>query len=166
MKRMRWILPIALAAVLLGAISFYTRPMTLSQLCPAMDVTESEAVSGYYSAAPGAEDEYFEITEEDARFGQILALFENRKFRRSPVSLLPQGAKVHSPQEGDFQWEILFHISDAKLPDGSTVSGTPLRIHNFYGTLEVCFNGEVWQCTTADKDQWLKDVMQRISSVG
>ncbi|WP_458862444.1 hypothetical protein [Acidaminobacterium chupaoyuni] len=165
MKRIRRIIPILVLAVILGAIFFYTRPMTLSQLCLGVTVAESKSVSGYYLIAPGVEDKYFEINEKDTRFAQIIDLFENRKFRRSLLSLLPQGTKTYPPQDGDFRWEIMFEINDSKFPDGSIASGTLIRINNFYGILEIHFNGDVWRCTTADKDKWLKDVMGIISSV-
>jgi hypothetical protein len=165
MKKIKIIISIALLLTLLVCVLFYTRPMTLAQLCSGADITQCESVSGYFFLAPSAEDTRFEIDKDDERFSQIVELFETRKFRRSLVNLLPQGTKTHLTKDGDFKWEVMFEINDVKFPDGSVVSGTLINVSNFFGVLEVRFNGngDVWSCTTSDKKEWLSDVMSLIS---
>ena len=164
MKKAKHIIPALLLAAVCGACFFYTRPMTLSQLCPGVNVAQSKSVNGNYAVAPDTEDSRFEADESDARFSQIVELFKNRKFRRSLVNFLPQGTKTHQTGEGDFRWDIAFTMDDVAFPDGSVNSGTLISVHNFYGTLEVSFDGDIWRCTTADQVEWLKNVMSLISS--
>jgi len=164
MKKAKYIIPALLLAAVCGACFFYMRPLTLSQLCPGVNVAQSKSVSGNYAVAPDTEDSPFEADESDARFSQIIALFKNRQFRRSLANLLPQGTKTHQTGAGDFRWDVAFAMDDVALPDGSVSSGTLIGVHSFYGTLEVRFNGDVWRCTTAGQDAWLKDVLALISS--
>ncbi len=163
MKKIKIIIFAALFLTLLVCMLFYTRPMTLAQLCSGVDITECVSVSGYFFLAPSVEDSRFEIYKDDERFSQIVELFETQKFRRSLVNLLPQGTKTHLTKDGDFKWEIMFEINDVKYPDGSVVSGTLIGVSNFFGVLEVRFNGDEWHCNTNDKKEWLSDVMSLIS---
>ncbi len=163
MKKIKKIISTALFLTLLVIVMLYIRPMTLSQLCSGVDITQCVSVSGYYFLAPSDEPSRFKIDKDDERFGQIIELFKSRKFRRSLVSLLPQGTKTHLTQDGDFKWEVIFEINDVTFPDGSVNSGHLIRVSNFFGVLEVHFNGDVWRCTTRDKKEWLSDVMSLIS---
>ncbi len=165
MKKIKIIISAALLLTLLAFVLFYTRPMTLAQLCSGIDITQCESVRGYFFLVPNIEYSRFEIYRDDERFSQIIELFESRKFRRSLVSLLPQGTKTHLNQEGDFKWEVMFEINDVTFPDGSVISGTLISVSNFFGVLEIHFNvnGDVWRCNTSDKKEWLRDVMSLIS---
>lgn len=163
MKKIKIIIFAALFLTLLVCMLFYTRPMTLAQLCSGVDITECVSVSGYSFLAPSVEDSRFEIYKDDERFRQIVELFETQKFRRSLVNLLPQGTKTHLTKDGDFKWEIMFEINDVRYPDGSVVSGTLIGVSNFFGVLEVRFNGDEWRCNTNDKKEWSRDVMSLIS---
>lgn len=164
MKKAKIIIPITLLVALMGIVLYYTRPMTLSQICFGVDMDQCESVSGYYFIAPGVDDSPFEIDQDDEKLSQILELFDTRKFSKSLVNLLPRGNKTHQLQEGDFKWEILFEFSDVTYPDGSTNSGTLIRVSNFFGVIEVHFNGDVWRCSTSDKEEWLSNVMSLISN--
>lgn len=153
---------ILLLALLICAL-LYTRPMTLAQLCSGVDVIESESVHGYYFIAPGVEDTYFEIDKDDERFSQMIDSFATRAFRKSLANLFPLGSKTHFTQDGDFKWEVIFKINDVTFPDGSNNSGDLIRVSNFFGLLEVHFNGDVWRCATNDSEEWVEDVMALIS---
>ena len=37
-----------------------------------------------------------------------------------------------------------------------------LHLNNFFGDLDLRFDGETWPIRTADQEQWLSDVMARI----
>ncbi len=169
MKKIKKIIFATLFLILLVSVLIYTRPMTLAELCLGVDITQSVSVRGDFflatsDGAPSVETTSpFEIYRDDERFGQIIELFESRKFRRSLVNLLPQGTKTHLTKDGDFKWDVMFEINDVEFPDGSVVSGTLLSVNNFFGVLEVHFDGDVWRCTTRDKKEWLSDVMSLIS---
>ncbi len=163
MKKIKIIISAALFLILMVCVLLYTRPMTLAQLCSGVDITQSVSISGYFFLAPSVDDSFFEIDKDDESFSQIVELFESRKFRRSLVSLLPHGIKMHRTKDGDFKWEVMFEINNVTFPDGSINSGTLIHVNNFFGTLEVYFNGDVWYCTTRDKKEWLSDVMSLIS---
>lgn len=164
MKKIKMIILAALLLAILACVLIYTRPMTLTQLCSGVDITQSESVSGYYFIAPDVEDSRFEIDKDDERFGQIIELFESRKFRKPLVSLLPRGTKTHPLRDGDFKWELMFRINDVTYADGSVNSGTLIRVSNFFGALEVHFDGDAWRCTTSDHEEWLSDVLSLIFS--
>ena len=163
MKKIKITKSTALLLILLVCVLIYTRPMTLAQLSSGVDITQSESVSGYFFLAPSVEDSRYEIDKDDERFSQIVELFESRKFRRLLVNLLQQGGKTHLTRDGDFKWEVMFEINDVTFPDGSVNSGHLIHVSNFFGILEVHFNGDVWRCTTRDKKEWLSDVMSMIS---
>ncbi len=163
MKKIKTFISAALLFTLVVFVLFYTRPMTLTQLCSGVEITECVSVSGKFFLAPNTENSRFEINRNDERFSAIVELFETRKFRRSLTNLLPRGIKTHLTKDGDFKWEVLFEINDVTFPDGSVVSGTLISVNNFFGVLEVHFNGDVWRCNTRDKNEWLRDVMSLIS---
>lgn len=165
MKRARLVVSGIIIFILIVIVLIYSRPMTLAQMCAGIDVAESENVHGYYFIAPATEDAKFEIGEEDEMFSRITDLFSSRKFRRSVRSLFPQGTKVHSYKNGDFKWEVMFRFTDVKLPNGDICSGEIIRVSNFFGKLEVHFNGKVWRCSTRDQDAWLNEVMSIISTL-
>lgn len=150
--------------------------MTLAQICDGVDITKSEAISGYYSitkkipngdfySLSSLDDSYFEITPDDKTYSKIIELFETHTFRRSLKSFLPQGTKFHSHVEGEFKWDVMFHFNYITYSDGSVHSGTLIHVSNFYDIIEIHFNitGEVLRCTTSDADQWLEDILNIIS---
>lgn len=154
---------LVLIFALLISTLIYTRPVTLARLCSGTDISQSESVRGYYFVAPNNGDTHFEIDKDSEQFGQLVGLFESYKFRKSIAGLLPWGTKTHRAQGGDFRWEAMFVFNDTVLSDGSTVSGTLISVNNFFGILEISFDGNVWRCTTNDKQKWLEDVLVLIS---
>lgn len=151
------------AALMLAAALAYTRPMTLAQICGDIDVSESNYVYGYYVDYPRmAEDARFEIKADDERLGEMLQLFKNQKFKRSLWNLLPRGTKYHVFEDGDFKWEVLFNFENVTLPDGSGARGSVIHVSNFFGIVEVRFDGDTIRCNISDKEAWLKDVMDII----
>ena len=141
----------------------YTRPMALSQLCGGIDISQSHYVHGYYVDSPRmAEDARFEIKADDERLTQIIELFKNQKFRRSLWNFLPRGTKYHVFEDGDFKWEVLFNFENVTLPDGSGARGSVIRVSNFFGLIEVHFDGDVIRCDVSGKEDWIEQVMALI----
>ena len=148
MKKTVLIIVAVLVIALLVCALIYTRPMTLAQLCPGVDVSQSEAVRGYYFTAPGVEDTYYEIDKDDERFSRIIEAFATRKFRRSLTGLLSNGTKTHLYQDGDFKWELMFVMEDVEFPDGNIHSGPLSSVSYFFGALELHYNGDTWRFST------------------
>lgn len=158
-KRM---LAIALISTVFSML-VYTRPMTVEELCPGVDLSKCETIHGYYSTVPLPEDTPFAFERNEAEFLRIMEQFKGRKFSRSLRNLLPPGTKVHRYQEGDFKWDVQFRLDQVSFPDGSTGSGDIVQFRNFFGTLELFYAGDTWRCDTSNLDQWLSDVMLAIS---
>ena len=162
-KKIRRIILLIIAALLIAAALIYTRPMTIAQHCPGLDLSECQQIRGYYHDGTTVALVQFILEPEDPAFAQVMELFEGRTFRRSLRSLLPQGTRTHRTQEGDFQWEVYFRFEQVPLPDGSTVSGDILQFNNFYGELDLSFDGDSWRVTTSKQKQWLTEVMKVIT---
>ena len=143
----------------------YTRPMTVADLCPGLDLLQCQGIRGYYRIDPDVENISFTLRAGDDAFMPLLAQFRERKFRRSLLSLLPNSTKIHPITDGDYKWELFFQFDDVILPDGSTVSSDLLHFNNFYGILELHYGKETWRCTTSDLDIWLSDVMYILSDL-
>jgi len=92
----------------------------------------------------------------------MLELFEGQRFRRSLWNFLPRGTKTHRFEEGDFKWEALLNFENVTLPDGSKARGSVIRVSNFFGLVEIHFDGDTIRCDIRDKESWLKEVMDII----
>lgn len=96
---------LAAAAILAGgllAAAIYTRPRTIAQRYPFLDLDQCIQIHGYYSEGIQAEDTRFLITPEDPHFKEALRLFGSPAFRTKLGNLLPRGTKTHRYSEGDF----------------------------------------------------------------
>ena len=153
----------AIVTPLLLILLWYTRPMTLEQLCPEIKLDECRGISGYYSSAPHSSDlQKFSLSPEDPAFSSLMEQVRGRTFRRSLLGLLSQGGRSHTG--GGVIWDVCFDFEDVPLSDGSTGSGTLLILHNFFGTVDISFLGDTWkQVSTTEKGQWLTDVFNIIS---
>jgi len=159
-----------LAAVLvIGAAALallYTRPLTVPEICPAIDFDECSRIHGYYylydNSNKAGDDVPFELTKEDEAFAATLDSLENREFRRSLRSLLPESSRAHRLEDGDYKWDIILTFDRLSFPDGSTGSGDVLHIGNFFGQLTIYFNGESWRCSTDDQADWIESIIQHI----
>ena len=170
MKKKITLIVLAVVILFLAAAGlWYTRPMTLEQLCPGIELSECVQLRVYFfqsaedrPASSGSDE--LTLTTEDPEFSALLGQFQGRTFRRSLLGLLPQGTRTHATSAGDFKWEVIFRFEQISLPDGSTVSGDMLQLSNFFGTLDISFDGETWRATTGGKNQWLADVMAVINA--
>lgn len=144
-------------AVFLIFSLIYTRPMTLSQLCPGIDIQQISALHGYYQYETEDLMKFYCTTEEE-RFTEIKEQFASRTFRRSLKSLVPnflKPRKWHQIQEGDFFWTIIFEFDDLIIDfNGDLVGGDLITIKNYYDQLEIYFvdTDTYWHCTTSDQE--------------
>ena len=157
------------AAILIGAAVFslwYTRPQTITELCPGIDLGQLNRIHGYYyfynNSNKAGDDVPFELMKEDEPFAAILDSLENREFRRSLRSFLPENSRSHRLEDGDCKWDIILTFDRLNFPDGSTGSGDVLHIGNFFGQLTIYFNGESWRCSTDDQADWIESIIQHI----
>lgn len=159
---------LAAAAILAGgllAAAIYTRPRTIAQRYPFLDLDQCIQIHGYYSEGIQAEDTRFLITPEDPHFKEALRLFGSPAFRTKLGNLLPRGTKTHRYSEGDFQWIVLFRFESVLFPSKDTGTGDLLHVNNFYGDLTLYSDGETVQCGFSGQEPWTRDVMDIITLV-
>ena len=158
------------AALLLFAVFalFYTRPQTIEQRYPFLDLTRCTRISGdfdrYYVKLSVPLHGEFSIGPDDARFDELLQLLRETKFRTKLTNLIPTfGARTHEVREGDFRWNVQLRLEDIVFPNGDTGTGDMLRINNFFGDVEVTFDMENRRCTVNHQDAWLKAVLDCVT---
>lgn len=165
MKKVRikkTVIVIAMAVILLVAYLFYSRPMILSQLYPMITLDKCTEISGYYEVGAQAEPSEFYIEQNSGNFKQLCTLFFEQKYRRSLRDLFPRGTRIHRTEPNDFQWDVCFYFKDIEFPDGSVGTGAMLRFQNWYGELDVYFDGETYSCRTSEQEAWAKEVLEII----
>ena len=157
------------AALLLFAVFalIYTRPQTLEQRYPFLNLTQQcTQISGYYDTYEGSSEsdrKEFSIGPDDARFEKLLWLFREAKIRTKLTNLIPMyGMQYHTMREGDFQWTVWLQLENVVFPNGDTGTGNMLQFYNFFGDVEVAFDMENRRCTIENQDVWLKAVLDGI----
>ena len=164
-KKVKWII---LAVMLVGITAFvciYTRPLEIEQRYPVLDLSQCTQIRGYYYIYTGAnvvDDTLFIISPDDIHFDDMLELFQSASFRNKLRNILPEGTKTHVLQDGDFRWEVMFHFENVRFPNGDTGSGGILHIRNFFGDVELFFDGEQTKCSVKNQEKWLQDVLDII----
>ena len=167
-KRSLVCLLLVLAVFLAGsAILWYTRPMTIQQLCPEVDLTQCSSITAYYEVVPSAEQERIVLEQSSPAFQAILKELQDRTFSRSLTSLLPRGTRTVRTTDGDFQWELLLEFdSTIVTPDGNGHQGMLLRLRNFFGRLSLdhMLADRTWDVTTKDQEVCVSQVMDTVTS--
>ncbi len=167
-SKIKYIIAIAILLAVIIAVFLYTRPITIEQLFPGIDLPQCEMIRGYYrdyydrDSDADYELQEFEFDGQTAAFTRLMDQLDGRKFRRTLRSLLPSGTKYHPLQEGDFQWELILCFDKLEFPDGTIRSGSLVHILNYYGKLDISFDENDWRCTTEEQKQWVSDVMEMI----
>ena len=147
---------------LLGVVAFafvYTRPLIIEQRYPVLDLSQCTLIHGYFNDGTGVEDIPFAIAPDDPRFGDVIELVQTAEFRTDLWNILPKGTKFHTYKEDDFKWLVRLRFEDVLFPNGDTGSGDMLHIHNFFGEVELFFDGSSAECSVKNQEQWLEDVM-------
>lgn len=148
-----------LAAIVLCAAFalIYTRPRTLAQRYPLVDLADCTSIEGDYSVWQG-DQAHFAIEPGDPDFDAMLELLRSAAFWTRLANLFPAGTKYHHNAEGDFRWTVTLRCGDVTLADGSVLRDAPIMIDNFYGDTELCFDGRTTRCTA--KDDLLRAVLE------
>ena len=167
-KKSRFLLLLVLAVLLCGgAALWYSRPMTLQQLCPEVDLTQCSSITVYYEVVPSVEQKRIVLEQNSPAFQAILKELQDRTFSRSLTSLLPRGTQTVRTEDGDFQWELLLEFDTTIVtPDGNGHQGMLLRLSNFFGRLSLdhMLSDRSWNVTTQDQEKWVSQVMETITS--
>ncbi len=137
--------------------------MTIFELSKGIEFTQYQSVKGEVNIVPADENLLFEINTQE-ELSAIFELFDNKTFRKSFKNLTPQGTKTYTPSDGDFSWRIVFQSSEEiVMGDGNSITGDILTVSNFYGELEIHFDGELYICATGNQEEWLKSVVDLLS---
>lgn len=161
-QKIKWLVLIAVAAVFLAAYLIYSRPMSLSQMYPMLTLDQCTEIHGYFRIEEQPGLTKFTVSTSDEAFQDLCDAFYGRTYRRSLRSVLVRGARYHRVEPGDFQWEVYFHFEDVELPDGSIGSGAMLSFQNWYGELDLHFDGEHVSFHTDDEEVWGREVLDLI----
>ena len=157
---------IGLAVLVLAVLAaglWYSRPLTIEELCPGIHLEACTEVRFDYNTFDTQEmaDCTQSLRLEGEDLPPLLELLRGRKFRRSPIFWPTEGGKTHLWREGDFRWYLSLAFEDVPVK-GGTGSGFMLRLDNFFGELKMSFDGDTWRVTTADQEQWVADMMARL----
>ena len=141
--------------LLLCGFLCWSRPGTIGELYPSVDMEQMEWSGGYVRIYEGRDlDQTFVSTrwfpEGSAEFDRFMALVENTTFRHSLKTLLPQSGTRRSPplQEGMYVVEISFRDSDMEIG---------FDLQDFYGDISIRLHrGDVREksITIVDNDTW------------
>lgn len=163
MKKRRKAVFIGVALLCIAAVFVYTRPLTIEQRYPVLDLSQCTLVRGYFRDGTSVEDIQFTFAPDDLHFDQMIELFQSVAFKKRLRNILPERTKSHLYQGGDFKWSVTFRFENVLFPSGDTSSGDMLRIDNFFGDVALSFDGELVECSVKDQEQWLKDVMSLLT---
>ena len=160
-KMKKAFLMISVTVLLLAAYLIYSRPMTIQQRYPRLDLEQCTDLRGYYEIGGQGRIE-FTVDKNSEDFETLCTLLYEQAYRRSLKDLLPRGTRTHATQPGDFEWEVFFQFEDVVFPDGNHGSGGILRIEYWYGELDIHFDGDIVSCSTKQQESWAKTVLDII----
>lgn len=152
---------LAALGLALAGYFWYTRPMTLEQICPDLPLDQVTGVSGWYRI-PDHETQQFSLDE--AQMEALLTLVKDQTFRRSLVNLLPQrGNGFRTASVGEFTWTVSFWFQGEPLIDskGNGHTGILLELHDFWGediTIRYDLPRKNWRARSPGFSQWRQDV--------
>ncbi|MBQ8564107.1 MAG: hypothetical protein IJ443_09515 [Firmicutes bacterium] len=162
LKTKKAVILIAVTLLFIAAYLFYSRPMTIQQRYPMLNLDKCTELRGYYRLDGQVELTEFTIDKNCKEFEMLCDLLYEQDYRRSLRDLLPRGTRIHPTEPGDFEWEVFFYFENVALPDGNIGSGGILRIQCWYGELDIHFDGEILTCYTDEQETWAKDVLNII----
>ena len=160
-KMKKAFLLISVTVLLLAAYLIYSRPMTIQQRYPMLDLEQCTDLRGYYEIGGQGRRE-FTVDKNSEDFETLCTLLYEQAYRRSLKDLLPHGTRTYRVLPEDFEWEVFFQFKDVAFPDGSHTSGRILRIDYWYGELDIHFYGDIVSCSTKQQEAWAKTVLDII----
>lgn len=152
---------LAALLLILAGYFWYTRPMTLEQICPDLPLDQVTGVSGWYRT-PDHELQQFSL--DDVQMEALLTLVKDQTFRRSLSNLLPQrGNGFRTAAGDDFTWTVNFEFQGEPLidPKGYSHTGILLQLHDFWGedvTIRDDLAQKDWRAHSPGFSQWRQDV--------
>ena len=161
-QKIKRLVLIAVAVLILSAYLIYSRPMTLLQMYPMLTLDRCTEIHGYYRIEEQPEQTRFTVSASDEAFQDLCDAFYGRSYRRSLRSIFVRGTRSHRVEPGDFQWEVYFYFEDVEFPDGSIGSAAMLRIQNWYGELDLYFDVEQVSLHTKGETVWGREVLDLI----
>lgn len=162
-KNKKLFINVIILLCILASYLIYTRPQTIEQRYPLLDISDCTEIAGYYFEAPAVEDTEFHIRPEDSRFSELVQLIQSAELKKNFNNFLPQGTKSHLLADGDFKWELLLNFDAVSFPNGDQGRGYMLHLRNFFGDFSVSFDGDQIWYSISNQDQWLKEIMEVIS---
>ena len=148
--------------VLIFSVGSYFSKMTLLELFPMLTLDKCVEISGEYRVGTQTESTSFVFERDSKEFERLFAHFYWSIYEWSFRNMLPQGTRYHKAEPDDFQWNVYFTFEGVEFPDGSTGSGKMLHIENWYGDLDIYFDGERYACKIKNQDDWLKDALNKM----
>ena len=162
-KNIKLIVCAIIVICIVATCLIYTRPQTIAQRYPILNIADCTEMKGYYFVAPGVEDTQYHISADDSRFAELIQLIQSAELRKKLSNFLPQGTKTHMLSDGDFKWELMLNFNDVEFPSGSHGSGYMLHLRNFFGDISISFDGEQIWYSVSNQDEWVKEIMEIIS---
>jgi hypothetical protein len=160
-KMKKAFLMISVTVLLLAAYLIYSRPLTIQQRYPMLDLEQCTDLRGYYEIGGQGRIE-FTVDKNSEDFETLCTLLYEQAYRRSLKDLLPHGTRTYRVLPEDFEWEVFFQFEDVAFPDGSHTSGRILRVDYWYGELDIHFYGDIVSCSTKQQESWAKTVLDII----
>ena len=163
-KKTAVLLMICLTIAVCGAafFAYNTRPLAIERRFPELDFSQCTQIWGYYRVV-GKNDEQilFRFSPDDPQFDEIIDLFRTAGFRTRIGNVFPPGTKLHLSNKGDFQWTVSFRFEEV-LSEKGILSGDLLRADNFFGDMEISFDGKQTKCSVKEQTLWLEEVLSLI----
>ncbi len=165
LKNKKVVIVVSVMLLLVAVYLFYSRPLTIQQRYPMLNLDKCTELRGYYEICEQTAFTKFTIDKNSEEFEMLCSLLYTQDYRRSLRDLLPQETRTRSIAPGDFEWAVSFHFEDVVLSDGNIISGDTLRIQYWYGELDVYFDGKKLSCHTNEQEAWAKEVLNAIQSI-
>ena len=167
-RKKKTVVMLLVTVLLLVSWLVYSRPVTLSQLCPLLPLGECVGISGYYRTSDQTGGlTQFTVEAGSEEFRELCRLFGEKTYRRSLKDLLPRGTRIHQTTgKFEFQWEVWFHFDTVEFPDGNAGSGPLLQVQYWYGELDIKnrgFEEDIRSCHTTEQDTWAKEILDIIT---
>ena len=162
MKKIKYIIIAIVITCIAAFCLIYTRPRTVEQRYPYLDVAQSIRIEGNYTVGTSTEFIPFAIAPGEAHFEDLIERVRSAGFKTRLSNILPKTTSYHRASEDGINWDIEFVFDKVALPDGSISSGAVLSVQYFYDVLTLTVNGEIVSCTVENEAAWAQEIMDMI----